>query len=64
MVIYFHNRHAEPLEQALLVALYNTAAPPEQLEAVRVALSAITREKECVPYQLWLKSHSTQEKLP
>ncbi len=62
MVIYFHNKHTEPLEAALLVALHNTSGPPEQLDAVRAALGAIQREKECAPYQLWLKSHSTQEK--
>lgn len=64
MVIYFDNRHAEPLEQLLRSLLYGTVSPEQQQEAARVALSAIAIEKECAPYQLWLKSHSTQEKTP
>jgi hypothetical protein len=63
MVIYFHNQHTAPLEQALRVLLYNTDKTAEQDAAVRAALSCIEQEKQKAPYRLWLKSQPqpTQE---
>ncbi len=59
MVIYMHNKHAEPLEQVLRAALGTVETEAEQ-EAALNALAMIEREKCAAPYRLWQRDEKAR----
>jgi len=62
MVVYFHNRHTEPL-QGLIRRLQ---AEPDLTSAETDALTDLTRniehETTCAPYRLWQRDQIKTEK--
>ncbi len=61
MVVYFHNRHGEPLLGLLHRLLADGALTQDETEAAREASRNIEIETTHAPYRLWLRDKKTTE---
>lgn len=63
MIIYTHDKNAEPLLGLLRRLEAGNDLTPDERDAVRAVIPVIVVETGRAPYRLWLKEKQTQERL-
>lgn len=63
MIIYTHDKNAEPLLGLLRRLEAGNDLTPDERDAVQAVIPAIVVETGRAPYRLWLKEKQTAERL-
>ena len=59
MVIFFHNRHTEPLQGLIRRLQAALALTSDETDALAELARNIEHETTCAPYQLWQRDQKT-----
>lgn len=63
MLVYFDNRHAEPLQGLIRRLQIEPNITQPEVEALAVLAREIEHETTATPYRLWLKEKQVLERL-